>query len=121
MSASIKKENAHIHAEHVFRRFSLSQRWEHLVLLLSFMILFLTGLPQKFRATSWSQYLLSTPDRVKAVQTIHHIAAVVLILEVLYHLGKAISLLVRRKLPGIFFPLERTLKMPGRWLNFFCF
>lgn len=121
MSASQSPKNTHIHAERIFRRFSLSQRWEHLVLLLCFAILFLTGIPQKYRSTSWSQIILSTPDRVKIIQTIHHIFAIVLILEVLYHLGKGIALLVRRKLPGDIFPTWKDFRDAWKMVKYLLF
>jgi formate dehydrogenase gamma subunit len=82
----------------VFTRFSLSQRWEHFVLLLSVFVLLLTGLPQKYRTASWSQQLLATPEQVALVQTIHHIAAVVLIIGVIYHIGLAIYHIAKRRL-----------------------
>ena len=64
-------------------------------------MLLLTGLPQKFRATAWSQHILATPERLELVRTIHHIAAIVLTLEVLYHLGRAVwPARRRRKLSG---------------------
>jgi len=121
MSASIDTKVAPVRSERIFIRFSLVQRLEHLVLLLSFAVLFFTGLPQKYRATEWSQFLLSTPDRVETVQTIHHIAAVVLILGVLYHLGKAISLLVQRKLPGEMFPTWKDLKDAWQMVKYLLF
>jgi cytochrome b subunit of formate dehydrogenase len=76
-------QSSAIRTERVFERFSRSQRWEHWALFLSFTILLLTGLPQKYRTTSWSQQILATPERLYLVQTIHHIAAVVLTLLVL--------------------------------------
>jgi len=89
-----------VHTERIFSRFSLSERWEHLLLILSFTVLLLTGLPQKYRAFEWSQQILATPERVERIQTIHHIAAVILTLEVIYYLGKITIQLVRRRLPG---------------------
>jgi len=121
MSASIRNEEAPVRAVHIFRRFSLSQRWEHWILLLSCLILLLTGLPQKYRTASWSQYILSTPDRVKAIQTIHHIAAAFLILLVLYHLGKGVVLLARRKLSGDIFPNLQDLKDAWKMVKFLLF
>jgi formate dehydrogenase gamma subunit len=82
------------------QRFTLGQRWEHALLLLSTITLLLTGLPQRYRDASWSQYILSTPERVELVRQIHHIAALVLTVLVIYHLGRAIVMLARRKLPG---------------------
>ena len=79
--------------ERTFLRFTLGQRWEHAILLLSGLVLLLTGLPQKYREFSLSQDLLSTPDRVNLIQQIHHIAALILTLEVLYHIGRIIFLM----------------------------
>jgi len=85
-------------------RFTLSQRWEHTVLLISVVTLLLTGLPQKYRATAWSQQILSTPERVFTIRNIHHMAAILLTFLVLYHLFRAIYLLSRRRLPGDMLP-----------------
>jgi formate dehydrogenase gamma subunit len=90
-------------AEPYYQRFARSQRWEHLLLIASFTVLLLTGLPQKYRAAGWSQLILSTPERVTQVRAIHHVAAVVLILESIYHLAVGLRLLARRQLtPGMF-------------------
>jgi formate dehydrogenase gamma subunit len=82
----------------VFERFRRRQRWEHWALLISFTILLLTGLPQKYRTTTWSQQILSTPERLEFVQNLHHIAAILLIVLAIYHLGTAIVHMARRKL-----------------------
>ena len=71
-----------IRTERSFKRFTLGQRWEHVVLFLSFSVLLLTGLPQKY-FSSWGYRILTTPDSVLLVRQIHHIAAVVLTLEVI--------------------------------------
>lgn len=93
-----------VQIERTFQRFTLGQRWEHVLLLVSFSVLLLTGLPQKYRAAAWSQQILSTPERLKTIQQIHHIAAIFLTAEVIYHLGRVIYLLVRRRLPGNMLP-----------------
>ena len=107
--------------ERSFERFTLSQRWEHWVLLLAFVVLLLTGLPQKYRAASWSQQLLATPDQVYWIQTIHHIAAVVLILEVLYHLAKAIYRMARRSLPDDMFVTLQDFRDAGQMVAYLLF
>ena len=88
MSGKTNTSPQNVKQERTFPRFSISQRWEHAVLLLSGLVLLLTGLPQKYREWSISQDLLSTPDRVDLIRQIHHIAAIVLALEALYHLGR---------------------------------
>jgi len=110
-----------IRHERTFRRFTLSQRLEHTVIFLSIAVLLITGLPQKYRSTSWSQELLSTPERVHRIQDIHHIASIVLTLEVLFHLGNAIVLLTRRKLPGHIFPTLQDIRDAGQMLRYLLF
>ena len=110
-----------IHHERTFWRFGLTQRLEHAVIFLSITVLLITGLPQKYRASSWSQELLSTPARVHSIQDIHHIAAIVLALEVLFHLGNAIVLLVRRKLPGYILPTVQDLRDAVQMLRYLLF
>ena len=77
-----------VRLERTFIRFTIGQRWEHAMLIVCVLVLLLTGLPQKYRDTEWSQWLLSTPERVNLIQQIHHIAALLLTAEVLYHLGE---------------------------------
>ncbi len=107
--------------ERFFQRFTLAQRWEHALLILSFLVLLLTGLPQKYRTTSWSQQILATPEQLQLVQTIHHIAAVVLILEVIYHIGRAFLLMARRRLPADIFVNWQDVKDAGQMVAYLLF
>lgn len=110
-----------VHIEQVFTRFKRSQRWEHWALFLSFTVLLLTGLPQKYRTATWSQQLLATPERLNLIQTIHHIAAVVLIILVLYHLGNAIYRLSRRNLSADMFIQWKDFRDAGQMLAYLLF
>ena len=101
-TASPRQENG-VRVERTFERFGLAQRWEHAFLMLSFSVLLLTGLPQKYFA-SWGYKILATPDSLMLVRTIHHIFAVILTLEVIYHLGRGIFLTANRRLKGDIFP-----------------
>jgi formate dehydrogenase subunit gamma len=99
-----------VRIERTFERFSLGQRWEHLLILTSVGALILTGLPQKYRAAAWSQLILSTPERVDLIRQLHHIAAVVLLLVVFYHLGHNLYLLLKRELPGDIFLVKEDFR-----------
>ena len=66
-------------------RFSLLQRIEHLVLLLSFTTLAVTGLPQKFADAPLSQFVLSAFGGIEAARIIHRGAAIVLMALSIYH------------------------------------
>jgi formate dehydrogenase gamma subunit len=104
-----------------FPRFNLSQRWEHAVLLVSIAILLLTGLPQKYNTTTWSQSIISTPERLKALQDVHHITALLLTALVLYHLGKAVYFIIRRQLPGDMLPTIQDIKDAWNMLLYLVF
>ena len=107
--------------EKTFLRFALGQRWEHAILLLCGLILLLTGLPQKYREFSLSQDLLSTPDQINLIRQIHHIAAIILALEVVYHIGRIIFLMVRRKLPGDLLPVWQDVRDAWQMLQYLLF
>jgi formate dehydrogenase gamma subunit len=107
--------------EHTFLRFTLGQRWEHAILLLSGLVLLLTGLPQKYREFSISQDLLSTPEQILLIRQIHHIAAIVLGLEVIYHLGRILFLMSRRSLPGDLLPTMQDVRDAWHMLQYLLF
>ena len=107
--------------QRVFQRFTTSQRWEHWLLFLSFTVLFLTGIPQKYRTATWSQQILSTPEQLYLIQTIHHIAAVVLILEVIYHLGMAVYRMSKRNLSSDIFVSTQDIRDAGHMLAYLLF
>lgn len=73
----------------IYQRFTLTERIEHLVLMLSFIALALTGLPQKYVGNRWAEGLIALMGGIEMVRRIHHIAAVVLMLEVIFHIVAA--------------------------------
>ncbi|HSF81747.1 MAG TPA: cytochrome b/b6 domain-containing protein [Anaerolineales bacterium] len=122
MSATTNQTtNQRVSILRTFQRFTIGQRWEHMLILLSFTVLLLTGLPQKYRLATWSQQLLSTPGRLQLVQQIHHIAAIALTLEVIYHLANAIFLLARRNLSGDMLPTLKDVKDAWQMLRYLLF
>ncbi len=89
------------------QRFSPRQRFEHFVLIVAFVGLALTGLPQKYAEQDWSQTLVKLMDGVENIRVVHRVFAAVLLIEILYHgaivayklwvLGKSASLIPRRR------------------------
>lgn len=121
MSGNVTPPLSSVRHERTFPRFTAAQRWEHAVLLLSGFILLLTGLPQKYREFSISQDLLSTPDRVALIRQIHHVAAIVLALEALYHLGHILYLMSKRRLPGDLLPTWQDVRDAGHMFQYLLF
>ncbi len=66
-------------------RFSLAQRIEHFVLILSFTTLALTGIPQKFSQAGISEFIIAALGGINTVRIIHRIAATLFGLEAIYH------------------------------------
>jgi formate dehydrogenase subunit gamma len=77
-------------------RFTLAQRVEHFILLITFNVLALTGLPQKYAASAWAQRLVTWMGGIETTRLIHRTAAVVLIVLGLWHL---LDVVVTRKRP----------------------
>jgi cytochrome b subunit of formate dehydrogenase len=69
-----------------YRRFSLDQRIEHAVALGSFVVLAVTGLPQKWADANWAQFMIGAMGGIETVRVIHRVAATALMLETVYHL-----------------------------------
>ena len=110
-----------VRTERTFPRFNLAQRWEHALIILTFTVLLLTGLTQKYRQTSWSHYILATPERVELVRTIHRTAAAVFVFEAIYHVGLGLVLLARRRLSGEIFPTGRDVRDAGQMIRYLLF
>lgn len=121
MSTKTKRSLPPVQHERTFPRFTVAQRWEHVVLMLSGLVLFLTGLPQKYREFSISQDLLSTPDRIELIRQIHHVAAIVLALLAAYHLGRIFYLMAKRRLPGDLLPTWQDVRDAGHMLQYLLF
>ncbi len=87
-------------------RFSVFERVEHFVLVISFTLLAVTGLPQKYALNAISQGVIRLFGGIDAIRVIHHIAAAVFLLEAVYHIViVGYKIYVQRKeasmLPGV--------------------
>ena len=87
-------------------RFPVAQRIEHIVLLVSFSLLGLTGLVQKFAGNAIAESLIRLFGGVENVRIIHHYSAIVFALLAIYHIIElAYKMYVRRveltMLPGL--------------------
>ncbi len=101
-----------------YKRFAPSQRMEHIILLVTFTGLALTGLPQEFADQGWAKALIGFFGGIESARIIHHFLATLLLAEAIYH-GGVISyklyVLGRRAtmLPGI-----RDLRDAINWIAF---
>jgi len=89
-----------------YERFNIARRLEHILLLLSFSTLAITGLIQKYALNSVSIAMISFLGGIEMVRIIHRIAAVIFFLEGVYHFVLIFYLVyVQRKeasmMPGV--------------------
>ena len=68
-----------------FVRFKTSQRIEHIVLMVTFILLAVTGLAQKFYTAGWAEWLILHMGGISVTRLIHRIFAGVFTLSILYH------------------------------------
>ena len=68
------------------KRFSVIQRIEHIVLIVSFTTLGLTGLAQKFSSNELAAAFIQLLGGIENVRIIHRVAAIILALETIYHI-----------------------------------
>jgi formate dehydrogenase gamma subunit len=70
-----------------YLRFSVFDRIEHWVFITSFLTLGLTGLVQRYATSPLSQAIVNAFGGIENTRLIHHIAAVVMMFSVIYHIG----------------------------------
>lgn len=86
------------------RRFDGHQRLQHLLLMSSFIVLAVTGIPQKFYNHSPFDTIVLWMGGMQTVRIIHRVAAVVMIVDGIYHMLYLV--------PGLL-----TLRQGMPWLN----
>jgi len=69
-----------------YLRFPIARRIEHWIMMLSFTFLGLTGIPQKFSTSNISISIIQGLGGIEVLRTIHHTAAIVLLLGSAWHL-----------------------------------
>jgi formate dehydrogenase subunit gamma len=79
-------------------RFSRRQRFEHVVVMTTFVLLALTGFPQKFFETGWARGIVSVLGGLDHVRFVHRASGLVFSLLTLWHLGAAVILAAQRKM-----------------------
>lgn len=71
------------------RRFSASDRLEHWVQMVAFVVLALTGLVQRYDGAWVSEALIDAMGGIEMVRDLHRVFATVLMIAVVYHFGSA--------------------------------
>ncbi len=73
-------------SEEKVSRFDIQQRIQHAVLMVSFILLVVTGLPLKFHNWAVSQWWVGVWGGIEVTRSVHYFAAWVIVIVCLYHL-----------------------------------
>jgi formate dehydrogenase subunit gamma len=68
-------------------RFVLRQRLEHILLIVLFVGLSVTGLAQRYSASGWGEWIIINVGGIEFLRLIHRIFAMVFVAQFVYHLG----------------------------------
>lgn len=101
-----------------YKRFRVLERIEHLVLVLSFTTLGLTGLPQKFPLNPVSDAIIKILGGIETTRIIHHTAAAIFLLEAVYHLVILGYKLYVEKKQATMVPTIKDGKDAVQWLGY---
>lgn len=91
-------------------RFDLSQRIEHILFLLSFSLLGLTGLVQKYSSSPVSQTIIEAFGSIETTRLVHHGAAFVMMWVTLYHIISVLYRVYVLRVPWDMLPVMEDFK-----------
>lgn len=99
-----------VHGPTEFVRFSNLQRAEHILVMVFFTILIITGLPQKFHESSWAHWLVQLLGGIDATRLVHRIAGGLFALLAVFHLGRVTILVALRKAKPAMLPVYKDFR-----------
>jgi len=97
--------------EEKITRFDIHQIIQHGLLMVSFILLVVTGVPLKFHDWAISQWWIGVWGGIEATRSVHHFAAWVMVMVCLYHLVYILytTLILKRPFPIKMFPSRQDL------------
>ena len=92
----------HFSAGPYIRRFTATQMWLHVSIILSFLLLAITGLPLKFAAAPWAPGLMAAMGGPEVASWLHRLAAIITFGYFAVHIGMLFRDIVIKKQKGYF-------------------
>jgi cytochrome b subunit of formate dehydrogenase len=80
-----------------YTRFTPFERFLHLMVVTSFLLLVITGMPLKFYYTEWARVMFDVIGGAGVARTLHHFGAIVTFAYFVLHLGELVGSLWRRR------------------------
>ncbi len=105
--------------DHYIRRFTTTNIRMHIVVITTFLVLALTGLPLKFHAAPWAQQLMNILGGVDSSRVIHRIAAIGTFGYMTFHLGNLFYRWAFKKERGLLWGPNSMVPQPRDVSDFF--
>ncbi|MCJ7695292.1 MAG: cytochrome b/b6 domain-containing protein [Anaerolineaceae bacterium] len=93
-----------------YTRFDISQRIEHILFLLSFTVLGITGLVQRYSGSPISQQIILSLGGIESTRLIHHWAAVVMMIVSIFHILNLLYRIYVLRVPWSMMPVIEDAK-----------
>ena len=94
-----RKHRETLGPKYYIKRFNTGQRMTHLFVIISFLLLALTGMMLKFAGMPWASWLADLSGGVHTAGNIHRFAAVITFGYFIFHVVSLIRLKIKRKIP----------------------
>lgn len=91
-------------------RFSVRQRVEHFLIMVLFLILALTGFPQKFFEAGWAQWLILQLGGIDRVRWLHRISGILFAVVAVAHLAVVLWLAALRRVELNLIPTKKDFR-----------
>ncbi|HUK14642.1 MAG TPA: hypothetical protein VLW17_15195 [Thermoanaerobaculaceae bacterium] len=87
------------HGQEMIRRFTRRHVLNHWLMIVTFVGLVVTGMPQKFPSQSWAKGIVLIIGGVPRVRFVHHLLGTIMALQLVWHVIEAAWLHLARRLP----------------------
>lgn len=91
-------------------RFTAWQRGEHVLVMVTFIVLLVTGLPQEWPLARWSQTIILSLGGIDAIREIHRTAGILLAVLLVCHLTVVTVGILRRKMKPEMIPSRKDFR-----------
>ena len=97
-SKAFREAKVQVHADdELFTRFTPFERFLHLMVVTSFLLLVITGMPLKFYYTDWARTIFNLIGGADVARSLHHFGAIVTFAYFVLHLGELVRSLWSRR------------------------
>ena len=91
-------------------RFTKRQRLEHFIVMTTFILLAVTGFPQKFFETGWARGIVNLIGGLDHLRFVHRVSGILFSLFTLWHIGVSVILSLERRMKLTMLPNKKDFK-----------